>query len=154
VHFGYSSIRPPVAKWGRHSPGYAWQGFLDAGGSESTRLGSRPKSRIRTGLPRRQICGARRMAHGQDFPGRASKRDGQASSPPSTTNLLSTTSSISLGRLAPQPRASDAPAVVTAQRRTSPAEWQNAVRRSSVSPAGPSRANPNERHVVRQGDDA
>jgi hypothetical protein len=40
-------------------------------GSESTRLGSPPKSRIRTGLPRRQICGARRMAHGQDFSGRS-----------------------------------------------------------------------------------
>lgn len=38
--------------------------FWTAGGSESTRLGSPPKSRIRTGLPRRHICGARRMAHG------------------------------------------------------------------------------------------
>jgi hypothetical protein len=43
----------------------------DGRGSESTRLGSPPKSRIRTGLPRRHICGARRMAHGQDFPGRS-----------------------------------------------------------------------------------
>jgi len=50
----------------------------------------------------------------------ASKRDGQASSPPSTTTLLSTTSSIPLGRLAPHPRASDASAAVTAQPRTSP----------------------------------
>jgi hypothetical protein len=36
----------------------------DVGGLKSTRLGSPPKSRIRTGLPRLQICGARRMAHG------------------------------------------------------------------------------------------
>jgi hypothetical protein len=64
--------------------GHPWQGcvvalpakhgkdFWTAGGSTSTRIGSAARQgRLRTGLPRRQICGARRMAHGQDFPARS-----------------------------------------------------------------------------------
>jgi hypothetical protein len=71
----------------------------------------------------------------------ASKRGGQASCPSSTTNLRSTTTSISLGRSAPRAGASDAPAAV-AQRATPPTELRPRAVRRSLSSAEQSRAHP------------
>jgi hypothetical protein len=66
------SIRAPWHSRVVALPAKHGKDFWTAGGSASTRIGPAARqSRLRTGLPRRQICGARRMAHGQDFPGRS-----------------------------------------------------------------------------------
>src|SRR5215468_8966491 len=73
---------------------HAWDGF-SAAGSESTRLGSPPKSRLRTGLPRRQICGARAGGEMDEIiQAEATKRDGQASRSPDLPSTDSSASAI------------------------------------------------------------
>jgi putative DNA primase/helicase len=84
-------------------------------------------------------------------PAEATKRDGQASSPLSTTGLPSLVSpAIAVDRSAPRRRACEASAALPSQPRTPPAEPRpSAVRPSSSSPAEPFRANLNEQRTNR-----
>jgi hypothetical protein len=86
----------------------------------------------------------------------ATKRDGQASCPPNTTNLPSTASSaIRVGRSAPRPRASVASAALTTQPRTPAAEPRlGSVRPSTVRPSSNRLSHPKRIRTMRRGDDA